>query len=602
MTQTQAAPFIGIDFGTSKSSMAWYDNRIDRADMLYNAEGERITPSVVYLGPSEDQILVGEAAERKLKQVNAEQRRFVLSVKRDLIRGWTKVLDNKVYSPVKVASLILAKLREDAETHHFHQPVQRAVITHPASFDAQQQDKIKEAATLAGFSEVELLSEPVAAALTYASTGLRVGNYVMVYDFGGGTFDVAVLERVSGSKFRRAATRGRADCGGDDLDKSVYAYCEEIVRREMQRQSISLNEEYDLRFLRLCRECKENLTTQPDYTFSYLFPSSNGRPFEHMLTRPTFEGGIKAYIDRTVALTQEVLQEAQSKNYKVETIVLVGGSSRVPLVHRSLSSAMSVESEAWQYQDVAVAMGAAYHAQQLWGTKSSSLHNGAAGLTGPLGGDQAPPLPPPPPPPPPTEEYRRAVKNAWATKTLTPAKVNALKTEASRLHLSGDQAAAIEREVMGNTKENIVAAKLHDDAKADYRKMVKNIQANQLTQPLVDTLAAKARTSGLNVHEAAAIEREFWYATKEEKLSSLQPVVPPPPPPPPVDPPPVSKPKKVWKFTVSKFLALCLIAIAVIGISQSTSSSTSSSSSGQTVGVILIVVGLIWFFHKNRVA
>jgi hypothetical protein len=433
---------------------------------------------------------------------------------------------------------------------------------------------------------------------------------------------VAVLERISENKFKRAASRGLSTCGGDDLDNSVYAYCEAIVLRELQRQRISLNEEYDLKFLRRCRECKENLTTQPDYTFSYFLRSQNGGNFfEHTLTRPTFESGVKTYIDKTVSLTQEVLQEAHSKNCKVDTVILVGGSSRVPLVYRSLSSALPVKSETWQYQDNAVAMGAAYHAQQLWGTKQTGSVSKPVSpeivITGPLPSVQPAPVPPPPPPLSPTEEYRRAVKEAWANKTLTTAKVNKLKAEVTRLHLSNDQAAAIEREIMGGNKEGILAAKLHEDAKADYRMMVKNIATSQLTQPLVDTLAAKARTSGLSVYEAAAIEREFWFATKEEKLRSLQPVAVPPPPPPPIPvKPPVepggnsqvlsasgtqapAKPKKVWKFTVSKFLALCLIIGAGYEITLPT---TSASTSLGVVYVVLIIVGLIWFFHKNRVA
>src|SRR6266516_2144854 len=388
-------PFIGIDFGTSKSSTAWYDHRIGRADIILNAEGKQITPSVVYLGPTESETLVGDPAERKLGQEKADQRRFVFSVKRDLIRAPTKILDGKVYSPVKVTSLILAKLREDADKQHFKQPVDRAVIAHPASFNTLQQDKIKEAAILAGFSQVELLPEPVAAALTYAYTGLKVGQYIMVYDFGGGTFDVAVLQRISDGTFRRAlASRGLPKCGGDDLDRAVYKYCEEIVQREKKRQ-ISLTDEYDLRFLRLCRESKENLTSQRDYTFSNYLPSNNGPVlFEHMLDRSTFESRVRDYISQTVTLTQEVMQEANGKGCQVDTVVLIGGSSRVPLVWHSLVESLSVKPDEWQYQDIAVALGAAYHAQQLWGTKASSgVH-----------------------PSEPEEEYRAAVKDEVTTK------------------------------------------------------------------------------------------------------------------------------------------------------------------------------------------
>src|SRR6266567_3025682 len=494
-------PFIGIDFGTSKSSTAWYDHRIGRADVILNAEGKQITPSVVYLGPTESETLVGDPAERKLGQEKVDQRRFVFSVKRDLIRAPTKILDGKVYSPVKVTSLILAKLREDADKRHFKQPVDRAVIAHPASFNTLQQDKIKEAANLAGFSQVALLPEPVAAALTYAYTGLKVGQYIMVYDFGGGTFDVAVLQRIPDGTFRRAlASRGLPKCGGDDLDRAVYKYCEEIVQREKKRQ-ISLTNEYDLRFLRLCRECKVNLTSQRDYTFSNYLPSNNGRVlFEHTLDRSTFESRVRDYINQTVTLTQEVMQEANGKGCQVDTVVLIGGSSRVPLVWHSLVEALSVKPDVWQYQDIAVALGAAYRAQQLWGTEPSpGVHPSER-----------------------EEEYRAAVKDAWANNTLSKTKVNDLAAKARTLGLSSNEVTTIERQVMGGTKESILEIQGRRDALADYSKAVRKIQPKQLTLQQVNELAAQARSSGLSSDEAAGIEREIMGGTKEELLKRLQ--------------------------------------------------------------------------------
>src|SRR6266567_4747620 len=482
-------PFIGIDFGTSKSSMAWYDHRIGRAEIILNAEGKQITPSVVYLGPTESETLVGDPAEHKLGQEKVDQRRFVVSVKRDLMRAPTKILDGKVYSPVKVTSLILAKLREDADKRHFKQPVDRVVIAHPASFNTLQQDKIKEAANLAGFSQVKLLPEPVAAALTYAYTGLKVGQYIMVYDFGGGTFDVAVLQRIPDGTFRRAlASRGLPKCGGDDLDRAVYKYCEEIVQREKKRQ-ISLTDEYDLRFLRLCRECKVNLTSQRDYTFSNYLPSNNGPVlFEHTLDRSTFESRVRDYINQTVTLTQEVMQEANGKGCQVDTVVLIGGSSRVPLVWHSLVEALSVKPDVWQYQDIAVALGAAYRAQQLWGTEPSpGVHPSER-----------------------EEEYRAAVKDAWANNTLSKTKVN--------------------------------------------------------------DLAAKARTLGLSSNEVTTIEREVMGGTKEELLKRLQ--TPPPPPPTLPQPPPPpqfrSSPKRTWTSLVG-ILAVLLIIISIVVLNNANS-------------------------------
>src|SRR5260370_14813960 len=122
-------------------------------------------------------------------------------------------------------------------------------------------------------------------------------------------------------------------------------------------------------FVRVCRECKENLTSKGDSTFSNYLPSNNGRVvFEHMLDRSTFESRVRDYISQTVTLTQEVMQEANGKGCQVDTVVLIGGSSRVPLVWHSLVESLSVKPDEWQYQDIAVALGPAYHAQQFWGT------------------------------------------------------------------------------------------------------------------------------------------------------------------------------------------------------------------------------------------
>src|SRR5713226_3419838 len=161
------APFIGIDFGTTKSAMARFDREIGQADIILNYERKPTTPSLVYFDKNGGEVLVGDRAEDKLRQGKVEQRGFVMSVKRNLIIAAAKVAGDKLYRPVDVAAKILQKLREDAEKVQFHQSVTRAVITYPASFDALLQDKIRQAAMLAGFTEIELLAEPVAAALAY---------------------------------------------------------------------------------------------------------------------------------------------------------------------------------------------------------------------------------------------------------------------------------------------------------------------------------------------------------------------------------------------------------------------------------------------------
>ena len=170
------SPFIGIDFGTSKSSMAWYNPNTGQAEIIKNAQGEDKTPSVVYFG--ENETLVGTPAEDMLSDETERQRVFI-SVKRELVSAPTLALpDGRPVKPVELAAAIFGKLKRDAEALHFRQPVTRAVITCPAAFDILERQAIAKAGKLAGFSEVILLAEPVAAAIAYQKAGLEIGHHI----------------------------------------------------------------------------------------------------------------------------------------------------------------------------------------------------------------------------------------------------------------------------------------------------------------------------------------------------------------------------------------------------------------------------------------
>ena len=234
----------------------------------------------------------------------------------------------------------------------------------------------------------------------------------------------------------------------------------------------------------------------------------------------------------------------------MDTVVLIGGSSRVPLVWHSLVEALSVKPDVWQYQDIAVALGAAYRAQQLWGTEPSpGVHPSER-----------------------EEEYRAAVKDAWANNTLSKTKVNDLAAKARTLGLSSNEVTTIERQVMGGTKESILEIQGRRDALADYSKAVRKIQPKQLTLQQVNELAAQARSSGLSSDEAAGIEREIMGGTKEELLKRLQ--TPPPPPPTLPQPPPPpqfrSSPKRTWTSLVG-ILAVLLIIISIVVLNNANS-------------------------------
>ncbi len=357
-------PYIGIDFGTSRSSMSWYNPDTGQAETIRNAEGKDETPSAVYFGAGE--ILVGGPAEDMLE--DPEKRKFVVrSIKRDMVNSPRLALPGRRVTAIEVAAKILGKMRRDAEELHFHRPVRHAVITVPAAFDELQLDKIREAAQQAGFEEVVLLAEPVAAALAYAQAGLQVGNHVLVYDLGGGTFDLALLAREDDGSFRVALEpKGLARCGGDDFDRALYDHCDEVAESTLGR-GITVGGELEPSFLHQCRRRKETLSSTERATFNaYLQAEGGSVQFTHSVDRATFEGLIGPSIEATVRLTRTLIDEATKANLAPDTVVLIGGSSRIPLAVRRLQEELPVQPQKWQRQDVAVALGAAVHGHLLW--------------------------------------------------------------------------------------------------------------------------------------------------------------------------------------------------------------------------------------------
>jgi molecular chaperone DnaK (HSP70) len=218
---SDGVPSIGIDFGTTNSSTAWFDPRTGRAEVI-KSQGEDKTPSVVFFG--EHETLVGKPADELIEDASNDRlqreevfRRTVVSIKRNLIAPPRIALPGGRYvRPVDVVAEVLKNLKREAQEGHFHEEVRRAVITCPAEFNAIQWRKIEEGGRLAGFEEVALLEEPAAAALAYARAGLNVGEHVLVYDLGGGTFDLAVLEEDEEGTFRvaRWSPRGSTAAGG----------------------------------------------------------------------------------------------------------------------------------------------------------------------------------------------------------------------------------------------------------------------------------------------------------------------------------------------------------------------------------------------------
>ncbi|MCX8038840.1 MAG: Hsp70 family protein [Candidatus Sumerlaeia bacterium] len=373
LKMSQAEHFIGIDFGTCNSSMAWFNPKTGHAEILFNAEGEIKTPSVVYFGKEET--LVGKHAEDHLDDPEG-RKKVVVAAKQDLAKGRVWMLNGRAVTPVDVAAEILKKLKRDAEQTHFYAPVHRAVITYPAIFDEIEKDKLQEVARKAGFAEVELLEEPVAAAIAFTQAGIPVGDSLLVYDLGGGTFDLALVvrDKVDGS-FRLAAAPRGDHVGGIDFDRAIYDYMEEEFRRKTNQPICQ--DGYDLQLLRHCRRYKENLSSaEQPAPLSWLRPG--GVRLKLNLKRPTFESLIAHHVERSIQLTQGLQQEAAAAGWKVDAVILIGGSPRIPLIRRRLQETMQVEPRDWQHRDVAVALGAAYQAHFRWAKENSSARTSAS--------------------------------------------------------------------------------------------------------------------------------------------------------------------------------------------------------------------------------
>lgn len=452
----------------------------------------------------EDETLVGEPVENLLQDVSTDRahrdevfQRIISSIKRNLLSPPRIALPGgRFVRPVEVVAEILKKLKRDAEEGHFHEEIERAVITCPAEFNVLQRQKIEEAGRLASFREVVLLEEPVAGALAYARAGLNVGKHVLVYDLGGGTFDLAVLDNDDESFHVAMEPRGMERCGGDDFDLALYYHCDEVTRENLGRP-ISLTGVVDLSFLRACRRRKESLTFQQRGRFSDYLSSENGPVlFEHEVDRQTFEELIGEYVETTTRLTEEILKQADTREHEVDTVVLVGGSTRVPLVTRMLKETLPVSPLGFDRKDVAVSLGAAHYTNIRW----PSIRRGSPKITIVVPEDHTL-----------LDKYRGAVEEMVSDRKLNKVEVERLNAFARQLDLSREQTAKIERRILGDSKEGALLQQ--------YRRAVEMVWANgRLNGMEAEWLNALADELGLSRDQVSHAERQIMGAAKEEIL------------------------------------------------------------------------------------
>ncbi|CAH0231086.1 MULTISPECIES: molecular chaperone DnaK [unclassified Arthrobacter] len=363
---------VGIDLGTTNSVVSVLEG--GEPTVIANAEGGRTTPSVVAFSKS-GEVLVGEIAKRQA--VNNIDR-TIASVKRHMGTDWTVAIDDKKYTAQEISARILMKLKNDAESY-LGEKVTDAVVTVPAYFNDAQRQATKEAGEIAGLNVLRIVNEPTAAALAYGLDKGKEDELILVFDLGGGTFDVSLLEvgkdEDNFSTIQVRATAGDNHLGGDDWDQRVVEY----LLNQLKVKGIDLTK--DKIALQRLREAAEQAkkelssSSSTNVSLQYLSVTPDGPVhLDEQLTRAKFQDLTKDLLDRTKKPFQDVIKEAGIKLSEIDHIVLVGGSTRMPAVYDLVKElAGGKEPNKGVNPDEVVAVGAALQAGVLKGERKDVL-------------------------------------------------------------------------------------------------------------------------------------------------------------------------------------------------------------------------------------
>ncbi len=372
---------VGIDLGTTNSLVAYIDAQTAQPKCISGPTGSTLCPSVVSLDP-DGSIIVGEPARRRLL---TQPERTIYSVKRLMGRGLADVqselklfpfridpssnhvirvqLGDKVFTPPEISSFILRELKNWAEAF-FGETVDRAVVTVPAYFNDAQRQATKDAGKLAGLEVLRLVNEPTSAALAYGLHEKRRGK-VAVYDLGGGTFDISILKLIStgeGDIYQVLATNGDTHLGGDDIDNLLQAFIHEEI---LQTDKIDFSPHGELaQELRKELIALKHKLSEVD-SLTLRFPLPNGKIFVHEFTRGALEALIRPVVDRTMVPVKQALADAQLKPTEMDEVVLVGGTTRTPLIRRTVQEFFDRKPHTELNPDEVVALGAAVQANIL---------------------------------------------------------------------------------------------------------------------------------------------------------------------------------------------------------------------------------------------
>ena len=353
---------IGIDLGTTNSCVAVMEG--GRPTVIANAEGDRTTPSVVAYTKNGEK-LVGKVAKR---QAVSNHENTIQSIKRKMGSDEKVTLNGKQYTPQEISAMILTKLKTDAESY-LGEKVTQAVITVPAYFNDSQRQATKDAGKIAGLEVLRIINEPTAAALAYGlDKGENKNQKILVYDLGGGTFDVSILE-IGDGVFEVLSTNGDTHLGGDDFDNAII----ELLCREFKNENgIDLhNDKLAMQRLKDAAEkAKIELSSTPRTTISLPFISAdaNGpKNLEYDLTRAKFDELTEDLVKKTTVCVTKALDDAKLSKNDIDKVILVGGSTRIPAVVEAVKAYTGKEPFKGINPDECVAIGAAIQAGVLAG-------------------------------------------------------------------------------------------------------------------------------------------------------------------------------------------------------------------------------------------
>ena len=357
---------IGIDLGTTNSCVAVLEH--GDPTVITNPEGNRTTPSVVAFKNGDK--IVGDAAKRQV----VTNKNSVISIKRKMGSNEKVELEGKYYTPQEISAMILQYMKTYAEAY-LGEPVTKAVITVPAYFNDAQRQATKDAGKIAGLEVERISNEPTAAALAFGIDKTNVEQKVLVYDLGGGTFDVSILQLADGT-FEVLATAGNNRLGGDDIDNIIVDWICDDFRKEngidLKKDRMALQ-----RIKESAEKAKKDLSSMLEVQISipFIAANSDNQPLhiETSLTRSRFESMIKGIVDKTIGPVRQALSDAGLTKNDIDQVLLVGGSTRIPCVQEAVRRELGKEPNKSVNPDEVVAMGAAIQGGVLTGDVNDVL-------------------------------------------------------------------------------------------------------------------------------------------------------------------------------------------------------------------------------------